>query len=59
MKEDIEDSVSELMDIIEENNISDVNDITWLSDTDCYIESSRSVEFKELIKKVLASLSED
>jgi hypothetical protein len=53
-----EDMLSELLDFIEENNISDVNQISWLTDEDCYIESAKSTEFKELLKRAKEALEE-
>jgi hypothetical protein len=60
MKEDIEDVLAELLEFIEENNVSDINEIKWLSeDVDCFIESDRSIEFKELLKKASEAVGEE
>lgn len=49
----------ELIDFIEENNVCDINNITWIDDEDCYIDSSRSDEMKEIIEKVKEAIEEE
>lgn len=51
--------VRELMEFIEENNISDIQNISWLDDEDCYIENDRSPEMNELIHKVQEALGDE
>lgn len=58
-KTELEDAVRELLDFIEENNICDSHEISWLTDEDCYIESDRSSEMQELIQKIQDSLGEE
>ena len=43
--------LEELLEYIEENNICDENEILWLTDEDCTIDSNRSQEFTEIIEK--------
>ena len=59
MKEDIEDILAELLEFIEENNVSDINELDWVSEDTCYVDSKRSVEFKELLKKANEAVGEE
>ena len=43
--------VEELLEFIEESGINDINNIGWLTDTDCYIDGERSEEFQRLLKE--------
>lgn len=51
-KKDLIEAVEELLEMIEEKNICDEQNITWITDEDCEIESNKSVEFSELIEAV-------
>ena len=58
METHLSDIVRELLDFIEENNISDIHNISWISDEDCYVESERSTEWKDIIQKVEEAIKE-
>lgn len=51
--------VEELMDFLEDNNICDINEIEWITDEDCYVESKRSPEMIEILQKVVDALKDD
>ena len=55
-KKGLIEAVEELLEMIEERNICDEQNITWITDEDCEIESNRSVEFSELIENVQEEL---
>ena len=57
-KTELEDAVRELLEFMEENNICDSHEISWLKDENCYIESDRSVEMQELIQRVQNAIDE-
>lgn len=50
------EAVEELLDMLEEKNICDEQNIIWITDEDCIIESNRSVEFSELIENIQEEL---
>lgn len=52
METHLTELVRELLNFIEENGISDIHNIAWISPEDCYIESERSDEWKEMLEKV-------
>lgn len=59
MEANMTEVVRELIDFIEENNISDIHNIYWLTDEDCYIDSDRSSEMQELLQRVEESLGDE
>jgi hypothetical protein len=58
-KTNVEEAVRELLDFLEENNICDNHQISWITDEDCYIEGERSPEMQELIQKVHDCIGEE
>lgn len=58
-KTKLEETVRELLDFIEENNVCDSHEISWITEEDCYIESERTPEWQELIQKAQESLGEE
>jgi hypothetical protein len=59
METNLENVVRELIEFIEENNICDMQNIAWLTDEDCYIESERSAEMAEILQKVQDALGDE